>query len=118
LALRSNGFPVRVVTQFDPEEHAAARVVLSISEKGCPIDVMLYEDDAKGRPAASTLRIFLVDSLPDQELTRGFEESSMLFLNRKHLDMRFVLHTLDHFLEKVVVPRMETEEGEDTGGAP
>ena len=44
-------------------------------------------------------------------------EADMLFLDRKNLDLRFILHTLDHFLGKVVVPENENIELQDDTSA-
>jgi HD-like signal output (HDOD) protein len=114
LALRNNGFNVSVVSAFSRESHENARAVLSISEKGCPIDIMLYEDETKEEKFSSLVRIFLLDSLPSPEWTKNFESDDIIFMDRHHLDFRLILHALDHALEKIVVPgEQKTEEGEE-----
>lgn len=104
-ALKNNGFAVRVTNQFTPEANRQATIVISISEKGPPIDIMLYDDDALQAPeSAAALKIFLLDSIPIKKQEQGFLDGNTLFLDRHHLDMRYLLHVIDRFLEKVVCP--------------
>ncbi|MDD5675018.1 MAG: response regulator, partial [Chitinivibrionales bacterium] len=62
LALRNAGFTVRVTNQFSADLHASAKIVISISEKGPPLDIVLYEDDSRQKTEnAGVLKIFVLD---------------------------------------------------------
>ena len=107
VALRNNGFTVKTTTQFVPDLYRQARVVIFIPEKGLPMDIMFYEDGKEKSDGPSILKIFLLNSLPPKKALQELEENDMLFLERRNLDLRFVLHTLDRFLDKVITPEKE-----------
>ena len=107
VALRNNGFTVKTTTQFVPELYQQARVVIFIPEKGVPIDIMFYEDGMEKSDSPSILKIFLLNALPPKKAFQIHEENDMLFLERKNLDLRFILYTLDRFLDKVITPEKE-----------
>jgi len=115
LALRNNGFNVSVASAFSRETHKNARVVISITEKGCPLDIMFYEDDKKAE-SGSLLKIFLLDTMPSPEWAKNVETDDIVFMNRHHLDMRLLLHAIDHAIEKIVVP--DEQVIEDPGEQP
>ncbi len=114
-ALRNNGFNVKTTTQFSPECYGQARVVIFLPEKGVPMDIMFFEDEkekseaASGASASSVLKIFLLNTMPDRKNLQPVGNDT-LFLDRKNLDLRFVLFTLDHFLGKVVIAEKENIE--------
>ena len=76
------------------------------------MDIMFFEDGKEKTEASSVLKIFLLNSLPNKKMPQPIE-TDMLFLDRKNLDLRFVLHALDHFLGKVVTPEKENIEVPD-----
>ena len=43
---------------------------------------------------------------------KGFTDSNMIFINQDHLDMRFVLHLLDKFFGKVIIPQQKDVESD------
>ncbi len=108
-ALRNNGFNVKTTIQFSTELYRQARVVIFIPEKGFPMDIMFFEDGKEKTETSSVLKIFLLNALPNKKLPQPLE-TDMLFFDRKNLDLRFVLHALDHFLGKVVTPEKENIE--------
>jgi HD-like signal output (HDOD) protein len=112
LALRNNGYRVRTTTQFSPELYCQARIIIFIPEKGFPMDIIFVEEGKEKAEAPSVLKIFLLNSLPSKKLPPP-QDTDLLFLDRKNLDLRFILHTLDHFLGRVVVPENENIELQD-----
>jgi len=104
LALRNNGYDVKVMPQFSPEANRSVNVVVSVSEKGCPLDIMLYEDEKQVSPPSPFLKVFLLDSLPDKGVMQNFEGGEMVFMSRKHLDFRLLMHTIDNYLGRIVAP--------------
>jgi putative nucleotidyltransferase with HDIG domain len=115
-ALRNNGFNVKTTTQFSPELYHQARVVIFIPEKGFPMDIMFLEEEKEKSETSSVLKIFLLNTLPSKKTPQPIE-SDMLFLDRNNLDLRFVLHSLDHFLGKVVTPVNECIDSPDDTSA-
>ena len=113
-ALRNNGFNVKTTLQFAPELYLQARVVIFIPEKGFPMDIMFFEEETGKADTPSILKIFLLSTL-QQKKTPHAIENDVLFLDRKNLDLRFVLHTLDHFLGRVVTPDKENIEMPEYG---
>lgn len=107
IALRNNGFSVKTTSQFVPELYRQARVVIFIPEKGIPMDIMFYEDEKEKSDGPSILKIFLLNALPPKKMVQEYEENDMIFLERSTLDLRFVLHTLDRFFDKVITPENE-----------
>jgi putative nucleotidyltransferase with HDIG domain len=117
-ALRNNGFSVRTTTQISPELYHQVKIVIFIPDKGFPLDIMFYDDDTSATSLSATLKMFLLDTLPEK---RGIPQGTgpdMVFLDRLHLDMRYVLHTLDRFLGTVVAPEkqdVQLSDEPDTG---
>jgi hypothetical protein len=112
-ALRNNGYTVRTTLQFSPELYNQARVVIFIPEKGFPMDIMFFEEENEKADAPSILKIFLLNAM-QQKKTHQNLENDILFLDRKNLDLRFVLHTLDRFLGKVVIAEKESIEAPES----
>jgi len=112
-ALTNNGYPVKVASQFVPELHGKAQIIITLPEKGYPIDIMLYEDDVPDRANRSILKIFLLDVVPEKKVMQSFEESDIVFFDKHSLDMRMLMHTIDNFLGTVVTPeRMDLDDQE------
>ena len=109
VALRNNGFSVKTTLQFSPELYKQARVVIFIPEKGFPMDIMFFEEGNEKADAPSILKIFLLNSMQQKKNPQNVE-NDILFLDRKNLDLRFVLHTLDRFLGRVVIAEKENIE--------
>jgi putative nucleotidyltransferase with HDIG domain len=109
-ALRNNGFTVRTTTQISPDAYHQVKVVVFIPDKGFPLDIMFYDDDPATAAQPSTLKMFLLDTLPEKRGVPGTTGPDIIFLDRKNLDMRYVLHTLDRFLGTVVTPEKENLE--------
>jgi putative nucleotidyltransferase with HDIG domain len=108
-ALRNNGYNVKTTIQFSSDLYTQARVVIFIPEKGFPMDIVFCEEGKERAEASSVLKIFLLNALPSKKLPQPIE-TDMLFFDRKNLDLRFVLHSLDHFLGTVVTPEKENIE--------
>lgn len=70
-ALRNNGFSVRTVTQITPDMYHQVKVVVFIPDKGFPLDIMFYDEEQAAAEHASTLKLFLLDTLPQK---RGLPE--------------------------------------------
>jgi len=51
------------------------------------------------------LKIFIVDVEPQNAPIQGSGDSNILFINQDNLDMRFILHILDKFYGKVIIPQ-------------
>ena len=114
VALRNNGYTVKTTSQFVADLYRQARVVIFIPERGIPMDIMFYEDEQGKSDSPSILKIFLLNSLPPKKAFPEDEDSDMVFLERKNLDLRYVLHVLDRFLNKVVTPENENIEVPDS----
>ena len=106
-ALRNNGYTVRITTQFAPEFYSQAKIIVFIPDKGFPLDIMFYDDEKEQNKQPSPLKVFLLDSMPQKNAMAGLPDSEVLFLDRKNLDLRFVLLTLDRYLGTVVTPEKE-----------
>jgi hypothetical protein len=118
LALRTNGYNVRATNQFSAELHKDARVVIWVSEKGPPLDIMLYEEEqAQKQENSGILKIFVLDTIgAGQEQQHG----DVLFLDRHRLDIRYLLHAIDRFSGQVITPErapVETEKEEPSSGS-
>jgi HD-like signal output (HDOD) protein len=115
-ALNSSGFQVKMTRQPTIDMLMGAQVVFHIPERGVALDVMLYEEEKPVAEKLPYLRIYLLDVIPEQLAVRQMQERNIFFMDRSHLDMRYIIHTLDHFLQRVVVPVREsvpeTEAGE------
>ncbi len=112
LALRQNGYKVLISKQLPPEPDPSVRVIISMPEPGTPLDIMLYDDEQKRIPESSPLKIFIMDVEPQKAPVQGFADSNIIFINQENLDVRFVLHILDKFFGKVIVPQ-QTDVGQD-----
>lgn len=112
LSLKSSGFCVKVAQKYLPEVHQQAQVVLAIPEKGSPIDIMLLEDETNEPRQSSTLKIFLLDVVPEKKMLKGFADTDIVFFDKHNLDLRVLLHTIDSFVERVVVPASTAVDGQ------
>lgn len=109
VALRDNGFKVRQSTHFIPENMAGKQVVISIPERGLPLDIMLYGDEPQ-TSNVKVLKIFLVDMEQSQERRQNVADTQLLFMDRKTFDTRLLLHTLDTFFERIILPARPQED--------
>jgi putative nucleotidyltransferase with HDIG domain len=98
-ALTKHGYHVKITNKYDPEEHAACRVIVSLTEKGYPLDIML-DDDEETTTNDSPLRIFLLEKLPGKEFKESFENSNIMFIQRDNVNVHLILHTVENFLQK------------------
>jgi putative nucleotidyltransferase with HDIG domain len=114
VALRNNGYTVKTTPQFTADLYKLARVVIFIPERGIPMDIMFYEDEQGKSDSPAILKIFLLNALPPKKAFPEDEDSDMVFLERKNLDLRYVLHILDRFLNKVIIPENENIEVPDS----
>ncbi len=103
-ALRNSGFTVKITTQFTPDLYTQSKVIIFIPDKGFPLDIMFYDDEKEQNKQPSPLKVFLLDSMPQKKAIAEGIGSEVLFLDRRNLDLRFVLLTLDRYLGTVVVP--------------
>jgi len=105
VALRNNGFRVKQTSRFQPMENKTKKVVISIPERGLPLDIMFYGDDTTpGGP--EILKIFVVDMEQSQSMREGISNTNLLFMDRKTFDIRLLIHTIDTFFERIVVPEV------------
>lgn len=109
VALRNNGFKVRQSTHFVPENTVGKQVVISIPERGLPLDIMLYGDEPQ-TSNIEVLKIFLVDMEQSEERRQNVADSPLLFMDRKTFDTRLLLHTLDTFFERIILPVIPPED--------
>jgi hypothetical protein len=106
-ALRNNGYTARVTTQFTPELYAQSKIVIFIPDKGFPLDIMFYDEENERARKPCPLKVFLLETMPQKSTVAGEPETDVLFLDRKNLDLRFVLHTFDRYLGTVVTPEKD-----------
>jgi len=111
VALRNNGFRVRHTANFIPMEHKGKQVVISIPERGLPLDIMFYGDE-KSRSGPEILKIFVIDMEQSQSMREGISETNLLFMDRKTFDVRLLIHTIDTFFERVVLPEMPANDNQ------
>jgi hypothetical protein len=105
VALRNNGFKVRQTSKFTPVPHRGRQVVISIPERGLPLDIMFYGDDPK--PGEDeVLKIFLVDIEQTQSMRENITSAHLLFMDRRTFDVRLLIHTLDVFFERIILPEV------------
>ncbi len=105
VALRNNGFRVRQTSMFVPTTHTGKQVVISIPERGLPLDIMFYGEETPN-PEAEVLKIFLVDMEQTQEMRENITDAHLLFMDRRTLDIRLLIHTLDTFFERIILPEL------------
>jgi hypothetical protein len=115
LALKEAGFTVKSSNQYVPDLYPNVRVIVTIPEKGFPLNIMLFEDEAKDPGRSALLKIFLLDVLPEKKILKGVGDADIVFLDKNHLDFRVMLSMIDQFLETIVVPKIESIDlgGED-----
>jgi hypothetical protein len=100
LALRHNGYTVKIAQRYVPEIHTDVRVVISNPVKGSPLDMVLYENEQRSHSDSDILKIYLLGVAPEKKITDSFsEKGNIVFINRNHLDTRLVLHSIEHFFE-------------------
>ncbi len=110
LALRHNGYNVHIAKQIPTDLDRTIRVIISMPEQSMPLDIVLYDDEPGKSTNKTPLKIFIMDVDPANSPVKGFTDSNMIFINQDHLDMRFVLHILDKFFGKVIVPQQKDVE--------
>ncbi len=107
LALRHNGYTVRVMQKMPSEPTPEIKVIISMPESGVPFDIMLFDEEYKSKKESPILKIFILDIDPQKTPLKGYTDSNIVFVNKSHLDLRLILHTLDKFFETVVIPTQE-----------
>jgi hypothetical protein len=113
IALRTNGFHVLVTKQEIPPLPKGKRVIISIPERGLPLDIIFYGDDLQKSDVPNTLKIFLVDIEQSRQERAAMANDNIVFMDRTTFDIRLLLHTLDVFFERIIVPeKMVDGEGE------
>ena len=103
VALRNNGFKVRQTMRFVPAPRSGKQVVISIPERGLPLDIMFY-GDTTNPGETEVLKIFLVDMEQTHAMREGITDTHLLFMDRRTFDIRLLIHTLDTFFERIVLP--------------
>jgi hypothetical protein len=106
-ALMANGYTVRLTQQFDPQLHGSAQVIITIPEKGFPLDIMLFEDDDQQKQRGRVLKLFLLNAMPEKRFLSSFSETDIIFFDKHRLNLRVLLHAIDSYIQRVVVPRRE-----------
>jgi hypothetical protein len=113
IALRNNGFFVQVTKQEIPPAPKGKRVIISIPERGLPLDIIFYGDDQQKSDVPNTLKIFLVDIEQSRQERAAMANDNIVFMDRTTFDIRLLLYTIDKFFERIIVPeKMDEEEGE------
>lgn len=102
-ALRNNGFLVKVTNKEIPEPPKGKRVIISIPERGFPLDIVFYGENQKNEAATNILKIFIVDTEHPRHDTSTLTSDNILFMDRNTFDVRLLLHTLDTFFERIIV---------------
>ncbi|MBN1761349.1 MAG: HDOD domain-containing protein [Chitinispirillaceae bacterium] len=103
VALRNNGFSVRQTTKIASPSSGKKRVIISIPERGLPLDIMFYGEEQKAE-GSEVLKIFLVDMEQSQTMRENICDTNLLFMDRKTFDVRLLIHTLDTFFERIILP--------------
>lgn len=107
IALRQNGFNVITTNQFNSETTKKAKVIIAVLEKGLPLDVIFYGDERDLQDEGEVLKIFLVDLEQYHDARHGITNANLIFMNRHTFDVRVLLHTIDKFIGKIIVPQKE-----------
>jgi putative nucleotidyltransferase with HDIG domain len=103
VALRNNGFKVRQTTQFNGNIKSGRHAIISIPGRGLPLDIMFYGDEPKPG-GAEVLKIFLVDMEQSQAMRESINDHNLFFMDRQTFDVRLLIHTLDTFFERIILP--------------
>jgi hypothetical protein len=103
VALRNNGFKVRQTTKFNVDIRSGKHVIISIPKRGLPLDIIFYGDEPQSGEA-QVLKIFLVDMEQSQSMRDSITETNLLFMDRHTFDVRLLIHTLDTFFERIILP--------------
>jgi HD-like signal output (HDOD) protein len=112
VALRNNGFKVRQTSHFTSYVHKKKHVLISIPKRGLPLDIMFY-GDAPEQGEGEVLKIFLVDMEQSQSMRENITDSNLLFMDRQTFDIRLLIHTLDTFFERIILPDIADSNGSD-----
>jgi len=103
MALQDNGYRVNADKNIPPELLRRAKINIFFSKKGDPLDVTFGENYEVDFGTASTLKIFILDALAKNEMISSMDKSNVMFVKRKHLDLRLILHNIDSFLGSVTI---------------
>lgn len=106
VALRQNGFRVQVAAQISAV--IKSKVIISIPERGLPLDIVFYGDEPQTGETTSdnVLKIFLVDMENYEGAQQNNAGTNLIFMDRKTFDIRVLIHTLDVFFGRVITPVM------------
>jgi putative nucleotidyltransferase with HDIG domain len=110
VALLNSGFTVRLTSKFTPEAYPDAKVVIFIAAQDTPLDVVVTEDGQAEPEQAPFLKVFLLDVIPDQSVVKQMMERNTVFIDRKRLDMHYLLYVLDRYLQRVIMPEKQNLE--------
>lgn len=114
VALSNNGFKVRQTDHFTGKMKKGKHVVISIPERGLPLDIMFYGDEQEPGDDVEVLKIFLVDMEQSQSMRDNVSHSHLMFMDRRTFDIRLLIHTLDTFFERIILPEIPGS-GPETG---
>lgn len=108
-ALTHQGYLVRPMPKTPEKVDPKVKVIISMPEPGNPLDVVLYEDEAKEDLNQRILKIFIIDVNLKKDNPNAFNGKDMVFIHQHNLDMGHVFHILDQFFGVVVVPEKVPE---------
>jgi putative nucleotidyltransferase with HDIG domain len=112
VALSNNGFKVRQADQFTGSMGSGKHVIISIPVRGLPLDIMFYGDDQQPGDDVEVLKIFLVDMEQSHSMRENITDSHLMFMDRRTFDIRLLIHTLDTFFERIILPDISVSDSE------
>ncbi len=109
--LRNNHYPVTPVKELPSVEGSDPTVVIFIPDKGSPLDFTLRVSDEKESGRQSTLlKVFLLEGLSMDGPKKEYNESNVVLMDRKNLDLRLLLHVVEDFTHAVTMGQMQEQE--------
>jgi len=105
IALKANGFNVRIINQLTPENCRKAKAIIAMPDKGLPLDIVFYGDERDIENENDILKIFLVDLEQYHDTRQSITNENLVFMDRHNFDVRVLLHTLDNFFGRIVTPK-------------
>lgn len=112
-ALQAAGFSVATVAELRDADFQKSRVALFLPGPGTPPPIYISGEEQDGFLEKPVLKIFLVDAMPNTPSREAHEQNRVVFVNRRSLDFRALLHTLDQYLATGGEEKEQEEPGED-----
>ncbi len=97
-ALQAAGFSVSIVSEVGDADFQRSHVAIFLPGPGTPPPIYISGEEQDGFLEKPILKVFLVDAMPNFPNHETHELNRVVFVNRRCLDFRALLHILDQYL--------------------